>query len=177
MDEGLPRPVVLFDGVCNLCSATVRWIVKHDASGRFRFASLQSEAAHRLLVEATRQLPIEATLHLPVETAGGDPTPTERSVADSVLEARGSVLEAQGRPDSIVLVDQDGVHFRSDAAIRIAKGLGPPWSVLGLLVVVPRPIRDATYDFVARNRYKWFGRQDSCSLPAPELADRFLDSR
>lgn len=146
MDEGLPRPVVLFDGVCNLCSATVRWIVKHDASGRFRFASLQSEAARRLLVEATR------------------------------LEARGSLLEAQGRPDSMALVDRDGVHFRSDAAIRIAKGLGPPWSVLGLLAVVPRPIRDATYDFVARNRYKWFGRQESCSLPAPELADRFLDS-
>lgn len=138
MDEGLPHPVVLFDGVCNLCSATVRWIVKHDASGRFRFASLQSEAARRLLVEAP--------------------------------------IGAQGRPDSMALVDRDGVHFRSDAAIRIAKGLGPPWSVLGLLAVVPRPIRDATYNFVARNRYKWFGRQDSCSLPAPELADRFLDS-
>ena len=137
MDEAHSRPmpsgpVIFFDGVCNLCNAVVRWIAKRDSSGRFRFASLQSEAARLVLGEA-------------------------------------------GRPDSMALVDREGVHFQSEAALRIARGLGPPWSVLGWLVVVPRPVRDAVYDFVARHRYRWFGRQESCPLPAPELVDRFLD--
>ena len=128
--------MILFDGVCNLCNATVRWVAKRDAVGRFCYASLQSEAARRLL-------------------AGAD-------LVD--------------RPDSMVLVDQDGAHFRSAAAIRIAKELTFPWSLLAWLGVVPRPVRDAAYDLVARNRYRWFGRQESCPLPTSELARRFLDS-
>ena len=128
--------MILFDGVCNLCNATVRWVAKRDAVGRFCYASLQSEAARRLL-------------------AGAD-------LVD--------------RPDSMVLVDQDGAHFRSAAAIRIAKELTFPWSLLAWLTVVPRPVRDAAYDLVARNRYRWFGRQESCPLPTSELARRFLDS-
>ena len=76
--------------------------------------------------------------------------------------------------DTIVLVDAAGAHQRSDAALRIVRVLGPPWSWLRVLGVLPRPLRDAAYDFVARNRYRWFGRRDSCPAPSVEWRTRFL---
>jgi predicted DCC family thiol-disulfide oxidoreductase YuxK len=77
--------------------------------------------------------------------------------------------------DSIVLVEDGVVHVRSDAALRIACRLGFPW-VLGYgLMIVPRPLRDAVYDFVARRRYRWFGRRDTCMVGGPGIWDRFLD--
>lgn len=66
--------------------------------------------------------------------------------------------------DSIVLVDDDGVHLRSTAALRVLKHLGAPWSWAWPLVAVPRAWRDAVYDWVGRNRYRWFGRRDRCRL-------------
>ena len=84
--------------------------------------------------------------------------------------------EIAALPDSIVLVDSDGVHTRSAAALRIVRALGSPFALLSLGVVVPRPIRDAVYDWIARNRYRWFGRRDTCMTPTPDLAARFLDA-
>ena len=79
-------------------------------------------------------------------------------------------------PDSIVYV-QDGVaHVRSDAAIRIARDLGFPWSLLAIFTIVPRSLRDAVYDLVARRRLAWFGARDACMVPTPELRARFLDA-
>ena len=78
-------------------------------------------------------------------------------------------------PDSIVLLDAEGVHTRSDAALRIAAGLRRPWSLTAGLSVVPRAWRDRAYDLVARHRYRWFGRRDTCLVPTPELRARFLD--
>src|SRR5262245_11237584 len=75
-----------------------------------------------------------------------------------------------GRIDSLVLQDQDGIHVRSTAALRILRHLGLPWSLLGRLgFLVPRPLRDWVYDRVARSRYRWFGRRDACRLPTPGL--------
>ncbi len=78
------------------------------------------------------------------------------------------VLAANGLPadigDSIVLVDDAGVHLRSTAALRVLKHLGFPWSWSWPLVLVPRALRDAVYDWVGRNRYRWFGRRDTCRL-------------
>ncbi|MCA9582759.1 MAG: thiol-disulfide oxidoreductase DCC family protein [Myxococcales bacterium] len=139
MGSRIEHPVVLFDGVCNLCNATVQWLIDKDGEGRFRFASLQSEAARDVLAEAGVRDP--------------------------------SVL-----PDSIVLVDAAGVHVRSTAALRIGAVLGFPYNLGKVALLVPRPLRDAVYNIVARNRYRWFGRRDVCMRPTPELAARFLDA-
>jgi predicted DCC family thiol-disulfide oxidoreductase YuxK len=77
-------------------------------------------------------------------------------------------------PESMILYDETGIHRRSDAAWRIAARLGGAWPVLGWFRIVPRPIRDRIYDWVARNRYGWFGKVRVCSLPAPEHRHRFL---
>jgi predicted DCC family thiol-disulfide oxidoreductase YuxK len=76
---------------------------------------------------------------------------------------------------SVVLVDGERVWFRSDAALEVLCRLGGVWGVLRFLRLVPRPIRDAIYDWVARHRYNWFGRRDECWLPTPELRRRFVD--
>ena len=131
-------PIILFDGVCNLCNSAVQWVIERDTDRRFRFASLQSDAARREL---------------------------ERVLSRDEIEAL---------PDSVVLLDADGVHTRSAAALRIVCGLGRRFSWLRLGFALPRPIRDAIYDLIARNRYRWFGRRDSCMTPTPDLAARFL---
>lgn len=134
-----PHPVILFDGVCNLCSASVQWIIERDRGATFRFASLQSD------------------------------------VARDLLAAHGVSIDQDADPDSVMLVDRDGVHEHSDAALRIARGLGRPWSLAWSLRFVPRFVRDGLYRLVARNRYRWFGRKDACWLPTPDLRARFLD--
>ena len=134
------RPVILFDGVCNLCNSAVQWVIERDKEGRFDFASLQSDAARRELLK--------------------------------VMGAK----EIDELPDSIVLLDSDGIHTRSAAALRIVRGLGAPFALLRLGIVLPRPIRDAIYDLIARNRYRWFGRRDTCMTPTPDIAARFLDA-
>ncbi len=78
-------------------------------------------------------------------------------------------------PDSVLLLDADGLHARSEAALRIARQLTSPWPLLARLArLVPRVVRDRVYDVVARNRLRWFGRRDACMVPTPELQSRFL---
>lgn len=129
------HPVLLFDGVCNLCHGVVRFVLDHDREARFRFAPLQSEVGRALL--ARFELDPDAL-------------------------------------DAVVLIDEAGAHLRSDAALRVARALGAPWSWLRPLAAIPRPLRDAVYDFIARHRYRWFGRKDACPLPRPEWRERFL---
>ena len=78
-------------------------------------------------------------------------------------------------PDTMVLVEDRQVFTRSTAALRIARRLPFPWSLAYAFIVVPRPLRDWVYQFVARYRYRWFGRRDSCLMPTPEIRARFLD--
>jgi predicted DCC family thiol-disulfide oxidoreductase YuxK len=87
----------------------------------------------------------------------------------------GTALPAPA-PDSIVLVQDGRVHVRSGAALRIAVGLGLPWSLAAVCLIVPPPIRDWAYDFIARRRHRWFGRPTTCMVPGPELRGRFLDA-
>ena len=77
-------------------------------------------------------------------------------------------------PDSIMLLDRDGLHTRSEAVLRIARHLQFPWPMLVAGRLVPRPLRDRLYDLVARRRYRWFGRRDTCMVPTAEVRDRFL---
>ena len=129
--------VILFDGYCNLCSRSVRFVLKHDRKAKFRFASLQSEFGKAILQKH----------QLPSESFG-----------------------------TFVLVEDDKIHFKSTAALRVVKSLSGRWPLLYVFIIVPRFIRDAVYGFVARNRYKWFGKRDSCWLPKLEWKERFLDS-
>ena len=77
--------------------------------------------------------------------------------------------------DSMVLFDGRHVYTRSEAALRVSAYLRPPWSWGRVLLLVPRALRDPLYDWVARNRYRWFGRDEAaCLVPNAELRGRFL---
>jgi predicted DCC family thiol-disulfide oxidoreductase YuxK len=76
--------------------------------------------------------------------------------------------------ETMILVADGVAFFKSEAAIRIAQGLGLPWSLAVISRVVPRALRDRFYAWVARNRLEWFGRRESCYRPDPRHADRFL---
>lgn len=131
------RPVLYFDGVCNLCNRSVQFVIRHDKKGRFLFAPLQSAAG--------------AEIQQKLESLNG------------------------GRvPDSLVLSWKGKLRTESDAALHTAGLLGFPWNLASLLLLVPRFLRDLLYRWVARNRYRWFGRQDACMMPTPELKARFL---
>ena len=132
-----PFSLILFDGYCNLCSATVQFILKHDRKAKFRFASLQSEYGKTILQKH----------QLPTDSFG-----------------------------TFVLVEADIVFTKSTAALRIVKSLTGMWPLLYVAIIIPRFLRDAIYNLVARNRYKWFGKRDSCWMPKNEWKERFIDS-
>jgi len=75
---------------------------------------------------------------------------------------------------TMVLVDNDKYYLKSGAVLKILKELNGLWPILYYLIYIPRPIRDFVYDVVAKNRYRWFGRQDQCMVPTPDLKKRFL---
>ena len=94
-------------------------------------------------------------------------------------EAGQALLAAHGlapvtEPESVLLLSGGRLYSHSAAVLGIARGLGWPWQLAGVGEVLPRAWRDALYRFVARNRYRWFGRQESCMLPTPALKSRFL---
>jgi predicted DCC family thiol-disulfide oxidoreductase YuxK len=76
--------------------------------------------------------------------------------------------------DNIILVEEGVFYARSIAALRIARRLSWPWPLLYGAIIVPRPIRDFFNDWIARNRYRWFGKRDACRLPTPAERERFL---
>ena len=77
--------------------------------------------------------------------------------------------------DSIVYFDGTKFYIKSSAALKILGKMKFPYNLSWVFFIVPAFIRNAVYDYVARNRYKWFGKQDSCMMPTPELKRRFLD--
>ena len=90
-----------------------------------------------------------------------------------------ALLEQHGLPtetlETLVVLAGGRARVRSDAALLLARRLPWPWPLLAVCTILPRPLRDALYAFVARHRYRWFGRRASCRLPSAETADRFLD--
>lgn len=76
--------------------------------------------------------------------------------------------------DTFVLIENGKYYTRSTAALRLAKGLKFPYPLLYVFIIVPKFIRNAIYNWVARNRYRWFGKDEACMLPTPEIKDRFL---
>lgn len=97
----------------------------------------------------------------------------------SVQSAQGQALLAwYGLPtdrfDTMALIDEDGLHVRSSALLRILARLPQPWRSLSWLRLIPRPLRDWGYDRIALNRYRLFGRHEVCLLPSADHAERFL---
>lgn len=129
-------PIILFDGVCNLCSSSVQFIIKRDKKNLFRFASLQSGVGQQLL----------AKHHL--------------STSDL---------------DSFVLIQNGKAYKKSTGALRVAKQLSGPLSLLYGVIILPAFLRDAVYTFVGNHRYQWFGKKEACWIPTPELRKKFLD--
>ena len=125
MTEPMPPHIILFDGVCVLCSRWYRFVTARDGKGRFRFVAIQS-AEGRVLAEKF----------------GIDPD----------------------NPETFILVADGKAFVRSDAALRILAEL-PHWRWTVLLRAIPAALRDALYNVIARNRYRWFGRLDVCVLP------------
>jgi len=77
--------------------------------------------------------------------------------------------------NTILLIKNGKVYSKSSAALEIARDLGGLWPAFYVFKIVPTFIRDVVYDFIAKNRYRWFGRQEACMIPTPELKARFLD--
>ena len=78
------------------------------------------------------------------------------------------------KTDSIILIENDKAYTKSTAALKVARHLGGAYPLLYVFMIVPNFIRNWVYDFVARNRYKWYGKKDSCMIPTPELKSKFL---
>jgi predicted DCC family thiol-disulfide oxidoreductase YuxK len=77
--------------------------------------------------------------------------------------------------DSVVLLDERGLHRRSAAVVRVLRQFSPTWQILaGLLWLIPRPLRDLGYKLVAANRYRLFGKKETCRMPSPGERARFL---
>jgi predicted DCC family thiol-disulfide oxidoreductase YuxK len=75
---------------------------------------------------------------------------------------------------SVIFIDKGKAYTQSSAAIRVCKYLNGGWKLFYGLMIIPKFIRDFFYNIIARNRYKWFGKKESCMVPTPELRERFL---
>lgn len=75
---------------------------------------------------------------------------------------------------TFVYIREDRYFLKSSAALQVLKDLGGLWQLFYLFIVIPHPIRDYLYGIIVKNRYRWFGKRDSCMVPTPELKDRFL---
>jgi len=77
--------------------------------------------------------------------------------------------------NSFMLIEGEKLYSRSTAALKMLKHLGGIWSLFYGLIIIPPFIRDAVYNFIAKNRYRWFGKKEACWVPTPDLKSRFLD--
>jgi predicted DCC family thiol-disulfide oxidoreductase YuxK len=77
--------------------------------------------------------------------------------------------------DSFILIENDKVYNRSSAGLKVFNRLPWYWKWTQLFSIVPKTVRDAMYDFIARKRYKWFGKKEECMIPTPEVHNRFLN--
>jgi predicted DCC family thiol-disulfide oxidoreductase YuxK len=97
--------------------------------------------------------------------------PIQSDLGRRLYSANGLDADA---PDTMLLVTRERAFRKSDAVIEIARRLGGAWKLALLGKMIPRSLRDAAYAFVARNRYRWFGKHETCLMPTPELRRRML---
>lgn len=123
------HPIIIFDGVCNLCNGFVNSLIRTDKKELFRYATLQHQ-----------ELPDEAK-----------------------------------NIDTVFLLHKRELYDRSDVALKSAQILGLPYAVLSIFMIVPKFIRDAVYTMIAKNRYRLFGKKETCMVPTPEVKRLFLN--
>jgi len=128
------KPVIFFDGVCNLCNASVQFVIKHDKNDQFSFTAIQGELAKEVLPKFKI-----------------DP----------------------GQLNTILLLEEGKLYTKSSAALRIAKKLDGVWPLLYAFIVIPKLVRDWLYNIIAKNRYNWWGKEESCWVPTPTLKNKF----
>jgi predicted DCC family thiol-disulfide oxidoreductase YuxK len=120
----IKQPVILFDGICNLCNGTIDFILKHDQKKQFRFVALQSDTG-KLVIQKFK---------IPLET------------------------------DSVILINQNRTYFESEAVVEIAGMLPFPWKLGRIFRFIPKIIRNGLYNWIAKNRYRWFGKRNTCRI-------------
>jgi predicted DCC family thiol-disulfide oxidoreductase YuxK len=151
------HPILLYDGVCGLCNRLVQFILRRDPTGIFRFASLQSALAELVLGKHGADAHDLDTVYVVVDYERPDERLLPRS--DAII----FILKQLGTraPVPVSSIAASGSMF---------------WRLVAVLLqLVPAFLRDWGYTVVARNRYRVFGRSESCILPAPANRDRFLD--
>ncbi len=129
----MEQTVLFFDGHCNLCNASVDFVIRRDRRMRIHFAPLQGRTAVERL-----------SLH-------------QREALDTV-----------------VLLHKGAVYTESNVALKVAQLLGWPYALLSIGWVIPSFLRNLVYRWVAKNRYRWYGKRETCRLPEPREAKRFL---
>lgn len=131
----LPYPIVIFDGVCNLCNHGIKFILRRDRTKLLRFA------------------------------------PWQWAVNQGLINKHHDISKST---DTVILIEKGKVYTHSSAIIRICGHLSYPWPLAILLLGIPPFLRNYLYNFVAVNRYKWFGRQNECMTSFPGCENRFL---
>ena len=131
------KKIILFDGVCNLCEASVQFVIKYDKKDVFRFVALQSELGKEIIK------------HIGLENKN---------------------------IDSVILYEPGiAYNYKSAAALEISKNLGGFFHLGTLFKLIPNGLRNLLYDYVAKNRYQWYGKKESCLIPTLELKSKFLE--
>jgi predicted DCC family thiol-disulfide oxidoreductase YuxK len=131
----LSNPILLFDGICNLCNRLVIFVIRRDRNARIRFASLQSAAGQTLLLKAGLK---------------------------------------SGTSDTVIYFTDNNFKFRSSAVLYLLRDIGGVSKLFYTLIIIPPFIRDFFYNLVARNRYRIFGKRESCMVPSKDIENRFL---
>ena len=129
------RAVIVFDGMCVMCSRFMCFILRHDRNHHFNFLPAQSLIGEALF-------------------------------AHYGLKA--------GDYDSVLLIENGELRIKWDASLAILEAIGWPWKLAALGRLLPKFLADPLYSFIARNRFKWFGRRDVCLIPTAEEQGRFL---
>ncbi len=131
------KKIILFDGVCNLCEASVQFVIKYDKKDVFRFVALQSELGKEIIK------------HIGLESKN---------------------------IDSVILYEPGiAYNYKSAAALEIAKNLGGFFHLGTVFKLIPNGLRNLLYDYIAKNRYQWYGKKESCLVPTIELKSKFLE--
>lgn len=128
--------VIIFDGVCHLCNASVDFVMKRDQKRMFRYTANQMEAGQKIL--------------------------RDNGINPDQIE-------------TVYLYENGTLYDKSSAALRIARKLGFPYNLAFGFIIVPAFIRNIVYNLIAKNRYKWFGKKETCRLPTAEERSLFLD--
>jgi predicted DCC family thiol-disulfide oxidoreductase YuxK len=136
LDLPIGKKIILFDGLCNLCEASVQFVIKHDNSDQFRFVALQSDLGQKIIA------------HIGINLKN---------------------------IDSVVLYEPGvAYYYKSNAALQVAKNLGGLFHLGTVFRIIPTTLRNALYDYVAKNRYSWYGKKQNCMIPTEELKSKFL---